>query len=50
METVKTVTKVLEEVKETVCDKICKYPGMYTPEEWEDVYTEVCRNCPLDRL
>lgn len=42
--------KAIEEVKEAVCDSVCKYPAMYTVEEWEAVSEEVCSNCPLGRL
>lgn len=45
-----TVKQIIEDVKAEVCDKICKYPEKYTPEEWEDVCMDVCDNCPLDRL
>lgn len=40
----------METVKEDVCDTLCKYPGMYTAEEWEMSSDKVCCNCPLDRL
>lgn len=46
----KTVVETIEEVKEAVCDNICKYPAMYTVDEWEAVCEEVCSNCPLGRL
>ncbi len=46
----KTVTEAIEGVKEDVCRNLCRYPGMYTPDEWEEVFGEVCSGCPLDRL
>lgn len=46
----KSICTILEEVKADICDKICKYPEQYTPDEWENVFEDVCANCPLDRL
>ena len=46
----KTVTETIEGVKEDVCRNLCRYPGMYTPDEWEEAFMEVCSGCPLDRL
>lgn len=50
MEETKTVTEVIEEVREAVCGNICKFSDRYTPDEWEQVSETVCRGCPLDRL
>lgn len=50
MEETKTVTGVIEEVREAVCSNICKFPDRYTPDEWEQVFETVCRDCPLNRL
>lgn len=46
----KTVTKIIREVREEVCTRLCKYPERYTPEEWENGAEEICKDCPLDRL
>ena len=46
----KRVTKVLEEVRDDMCSHYCKYPSMYTSDEWEEQYDEICAGCPLDRL
>lgn len=48
-----TVTKIIQEVVEDMCDKYCKYPNEWDPEEhdgqelWDG---EICQNCPLSRL
>lgn len=39
-----------EEVKAEMCDKYCKMPDQYTPEEWDKVCQDVCGNCPLGKL
>lgn len=46
----KSVTDIIEEVKGQICDRYCKYPSQYTSEEWEEVFEEICSDCPLDRL
>ena len=40
--------KIIEKVKEEMCDGYCKYPEMI--EEDEDEIADVCANCPLNRL
>lgn len=44
----KTITQILEEVKEEVCTNICRYPFEY--EDFERMLAEKCEDCPLDRL
>jgi hypothetical protein len=49
----KTVTEIFEEVKTEMCDKYCRFPREYDPEEHDDVElweTDICKNCPLGRL
>ena len=49
----KTVTQIIQEVIETMCDKYCKYPAEYDPEEHDGVElfdSDICANCPLMRL
>lgn len=54
MEGKKTATQIIEEVKEEMCLKYCKYtsglmdidPNM----EFDDFVNKYCENCPLDRL
>lgn len=46
----RSIIEIIEEVKEDICDKYCKYPSMYTPDEWEDKIDELCGECPLSRL
>lgn len=46
----KTVTEIIQEVREEVCTRLCKYPERYTPEEWENGAEKICKECPLDRL
>lgn len=42
----------IEEIKEQICDYYCRFPGMYDKqtEELEMCDTDVCKNCPLNRL
>ena len=54
----KSVTQILREAIDEICDHYCKYPGMYIGEQpSEDVdmledtmYTEICAKCPLMKL
>ena len=46
----KNIAKILEETCNEMCDKYCKYPGMFTSEEWEDVFEDICDKCPLMKL
>lgn len=48
-----TVTTILREVVEEICDKYCKYPGEWDPEEHDGqelFESDICENCPLMRL
>lgn len=48
-----SVTKVLEEVKEAMCNDYCRYPREYDPEEHDEVElydSDICANCPMNRL
>lgn len=47
---IKTATGIIEEVIESVCNDLCKYPDKYAPEEWEKVLEQVCQDCPLNKL
>lgn len=47
-----TIPKILEEVVEQICSKYCKYPEIWD-EEAEGIElceSDICRNCPLNRL
>lgn len=48
----KTVSEILEEVKNVMCSNYCKWPDQWDEEEEEmelfDSYQ--CKNCPLNRL
>lgn len=46
----KSITEIIEEVRYQMCDRYCKFPEQYTPEEWEEVFEDICKDCPLDRL
>lgn len=52
----KTVSKILEEVTEEMCNKYCKFPEEYfskykdEEEAEEKLYSEHCENCPLNKL
>lgn len=43
----KTVTEILEEVSNKICDHYCKYPNEITDQE---ELKEKCLNCPLRKL
>ena len=48
-----TVSKILNEVKDAICNDYCRYPREYDAEEHDDVElfdSDICRNCPLNRL
>ena len=47
-----TVTDIIGEVIEEICNKYCKYPELWDEEEegMELCDSEICRNCPLNRL
>ena len=49
-ERVKTVTDILEEVKQEMCDGYCKYPTQV--DSREDLFADdsPCMGCPLTRL
>lgn len=52
----KSVSKIMEEVIEAICDKHCKFPEEYfskykdEEEAEEKLYSEHCENCPLNKL
>lgn len=52
-EKAKTVSQIIEEVKNEICDKYYRYQTIYDADD-EDELTEmmekICFNCPLDRL
>lgn len=51
-----TVTKILEEVIQDICDKYCKFPEKYEAkypdkeEAGEKLMCEQCKKCPINRL
>lgn len=48
-----TVTAIINGVIEEICDKYCKYPAEWDPEEHDGqelFESEICANCPLMRL
>ena len=46
----KTVTDILEEVKQEMCDGYCKYPTIVS--DREDLFAKdgPCTECPLNKL
>lgn len=54
----KSVTTEIKEVCSEVCDKLCKYPLIYTPanvgniddDYMQRMFQEKCDHCPLRRL
>lgn len=49
-EELKTITDILEEVKQEMCDDYCKYPTLVNNRE--DLFADdsPCMGCPLTRL
>lgn len=48
----KGISQTIEEVKEEICLRYCKYPDTWD-EEKEGIYladSDICKNCPLNRL
>ena len=54
MKKTKTVEQILEEVREEICDKYCKYPEQTPPEGKDDDWLmdddSPCLYCPMSRL
>ncbi|MCQ2771217.1 MAG: hypothetical protein MJ236_05405 [Clostridia bacterium] len=44
----KNVTQIILEVVEEMCDKYCKYSDQAKAND--DLWTEHCDNCPLNKL
>ena len=47
-----SVTEIIEEVKEQMCNDFCRYPREWDEEKegCELCESEVCTTCPLNRL
>lgn len=49
-----TITQQIEEIKEKMCDKYCKYPEQPIPEgkdkDWLFEEGSPCDTCPLNEL
>ena len=47
-----SITETIEDVKEDICNNYCKYPGTWDEkkEGCELCESDVCKNCPLNRL
>lgn len=43
-----SVTNIIQEVKDIICDSYCKYPEAY--DDTEELIEERCDNCVLERL
>ena len=52
MDDLKTIPQILEDIASEICDNYCKYPGTWDEEKegCELCMSEVCKNCPLNRL
>ena len=49
----KTIPQILEDVVEDICHNYCKWPDLWVEEAHEGQElseSEVCANCPLNRL
>ena len=45
------ISKTFEEVKQQMCDNYCRHTVNATPEMIEGLWdSEICNNCPLNRL
>lgn len=52
MERQKSISEILEEVKEQICEDYCRYPRDWDEieEGMELIDSDICINCPLGRL
>lgn len=50
MQEEKTVTKIIQEVIDDMCNHYCKIPAQWNEEDGELSESEICQNCPLNRL
>ena len=48
----KTVTQIINEVKEQMCDHYCRYRDLWNENTTgEELWvSEICHKCPLERL
>ena len=46
----KTITQMIEKVAEEMCDKYCKYPSEWDDADGELEDSDICANCPLNKL
>lgn len=49
----KTIPQIIEEVSAEICDKYCKYPNEWKPEDHDGkelFESDICANCPLMKL
>ena len=47
---VKTVSKIIDDVKTEICDSYCKYADGVTHEGYAQMLEKHCANCPLNEL
>lgn len=45
-----TVSDIIEDVKNAICNNYCRYPDEYGMEGFDDMIAEKCEDCPLGRL
>lgn len=47
-----SIQEILEDIAIEICDKYCKYPSIWDEEKegCELCESEICQNCPLNRL
>ena len=46
----KTLPQRLQDIADCFCSNYCKYPAMYTDEEWEKLDYQPCEGCPMSWL
>ena len=53
MDNEKSVTKIIDEVVNEICDKYCKFPDIWDAAEHDGMdlsESKICDHCPLNRL
>ena len=47
---IKTIPEQIEEIKEEMCSKYCKHPLTWDNRNGDLFESDICKNCPLNRL
>ena len=46
----RTVTEIIDDVKDEICDSYCKYADGVTKEGYDQMLKKHCENCPRNKL